>query len=67
MLNNHEGNEGLLKGFPERSSTESDVIFKNGEDGGREAILQEAKCNSNRDGILLTARNISWDDMEIFK
>jgi hypothetical protein len=38
-LNNQEGIEDL-NGFPERSSTESDVIFKNGKDGGREARLQ---------------------------
>jgi hypothetical protein len=62
MLNNQEGIEEL-KGFPERSSTESDVIFKNGEDGGREARLQEDKCNSNKDDILFTARNNSWGEL----
>jgi hypothetical protein len=53
-LNSQKGIEEL-KRFPERSSTESDVIFKKGEDGGREASLQEAKFNSNREGILFTA------------
>jgi hypothetical protein len=65
MLNNQEGNEEL-KGFPERSSTESDLIFKNGEDRGRAPRLQEAKCNSNRDDILLTTLNNLWGELVIF-
>jgi hypothetical protein len=58
MLNNQDGIEEL-KRLPERSSTESDVLFKNGEDGGREVILQKDKSNSIKDDSLFIARNNS--------
>jgi hypothetical protein len=58
MLNNQDGIEEL-KRLSERSSTESDVLFKNGEDGGREVILQKDKSNSIKDDSLFIARNNS--------
>lgn len=64
ILNSHEGVEEL-KGFHNRSSTESDVIFWNARDGGRVSRWKRTNVTLTemRDDIILTAPNNSSVDM----